>query len=125
MRNMSFSLTTLQVRSCSKDVTRRLGWSSLKPGEHFMAVEKALGLKKGEKVRKICECFCISNTPEPLKNILLNPVLAGSRTEVEREGFPDLSPQEFIQMFCREMKVSPGTVVNRIEFAYVDQGAGE
>ena len=33
MLNMSFALTTPQVRSQEKDVTRRLGWDDLKPGD--------------------------------------------------------------------------------------------
>jgi len=33
MRNMSFSLTTQQCREMTKDVTRRLGWAILKPGD--------------------------------------------------------------------------------------------
>ena len=32
-RNMSFALTTDQVRKQSKTVTRRMGWRKTKPGE--------------------------------------------------------------------------------------------
>lgn len=121
MRNMSFSLTTPQVRSRQKDVTRRIGWSNLRPGEHIMAVEKAMGLKRGEKIVKICELVCQSNTQEPLNFILIKPIRDGNPlTEVEREGFPDISPGEFVQMFCSKMGISPDTNVNRIEFRFVD-----
>ena len=37
MRNISFSLTTRQFRDGSKDVTRRVNWQNLKPGDHLMA----------------------------------------------------------------------------------------
>lgn len=50
MRNISFALTTPQFKSRSKDVTRRIGWWFLKPGDVVMGVEKGMGLKKGEKV---------------------------------------------------------------------------
>ena len=73
MRNMSFSLTTEQIRNRTKDVTRRLGWKNLKPGEHFRAVEKCQGLKKGEHIVKLYELECISNIPEPLKDIFFRP----------------------------------------------------
>ena len=43
-RNMSFMLTTEQVRNKTKTVTRRLGWWFLKPGEIVNAVEKGMGL---------------------------------------------------------------------------------
>ena len=121
MRNMSFSLTTEQVRNRTKDVTRRLGWKNLKPGEHFIAVVKALGLKKGERIVKICELECISNTPEPLKDIFFRPRRSGSRrTEVVREGFHEILPEEFVAMFVYHMHITPDTIVNRIEFKYVD-----
>src|SRR5688500_13795271 len=47
---MSFSLTTRQMRARAKTVTRRVGWLKLRPGAELLAVEKAMGLKKGEKV---------------------------------------------------------------------------
>ena len=46
MRNISFSMTTEQVRRREKTVTRRLGWSDLKPGTILQAVEKAQGLDR-------------------------------------------------------------------------------
>lgn len=49
MRRMSFSMTTAQMYARNKDVTRRFGWWFLKPGDRVMTVEKAMGLKKGEK----------------------------------------------------------------------------
>ncbi len=52
-RNMSFSMTTAQFRARTKTVTRRLGWWNLKPGDVIMGVEKAMGLKKGEKVKRL------------------------------------------------------------------------
>jgi hypothetical protein len=53
MRNMSFSLTTPQVYAGTKTVTRRLGWRFAKAGQRVCAVEKGMGLKKGEKVKRI------------------------------------------------------------------------
>lgn len=39
MRNMSFALTTPQILNRSKTVTRRAGWSFLKPGDIVCAVQ--------------------------------------------------------------------------------------
>ena len=50
MRLMSFSETTDQIRARTKTVTRRDGWDNLRPGERLWAVEKAMGLRKGQKV---------------------------------------------------------------------------
>ena len=111
-RNMSFSLTTEQVRNRSKTVTRRLGWWFLKPGDIVNAVEKAMGLKKGEKVKIICQIRIVSTRPEPLQDI--------TNSDIIKEGFPNMSIDEFIAMFCRSHKgCSPATIVNRIEFEYL------
>lgn len=45
-RNMSFAMTTDQIREQSKTVTRRFGWWFLKSGDVVCGVEKAMGLKK-------------------------------------------------------------------------------
>lgn len=112
MRNMSFFLTTRQVRERIKDVTRRLGWDDLKPGERVRAIVKGQGLKKGEKVERICVIECVSNRKEML--CAITPV------EVLREGFPAMSPADFVAMFCKANKCEPRDFVNRIEFKYVE-----
>jgi hypothetical protein len=53
VRNISFALTTAQVRARTKTVTRRVGWTFLKPGDLLQPVVKCRGLKKGERVEKI------------------------------------------------------------------------
>jgi hypothetical protein len=122
MRNMSFKLTTKQFLEGTKDVTRRTGWANLAEGEHFSAVEKSQGLKKGEKIKYLGQCICISNKAERLDDIITRPLRLGDchirnpRREVEREGFPFLSSKEFVEMFCKEMKCHPTTTVQRIEF---------
>lgn len=66
MRNMSFMLTTPQMYSGTKKVTRRIGWWNLKPGDVVMAVEKGMGLKKGEKVVQIYQIMIVETRPETL-----------------------------------------------------------
>lgn len=112
MRNMSFALTTAQFLDGSKDVTRRLGWRNLKPGTRFMGVKKAMGLKPGEKIERLGVCEVVSNRAELLDTI--------TPEDVVREGFPGMTPAEFVAMFCRHMGCEAGTVVNRIEFKRID-----
>lgn len=114
-RNMSFSMTTEAARTREKDVTRRLGWWSLRPGDVVQQVEKAMGLKRGEKVKKIHLIRIVSAKSEPL--IAMH---AHDDRECAREGFPDLTPDGFIDMFCRHNRVVSDTIVNRIEFEYLD-----
>lgn len=115
MRRMSFSLTKKQIRERTKTVTRRMGWDTLKSGERFLAVEKCMGLKKGEKHKILGLCECVSNHRERLKEITQN--------DVRLEGFPELRPEDFISLFWRKMRCHPNHFVNRIEFKYVDQEA--
>ena len=68
-RNMSFAMTKPQFLNRTKTVTRRLGWGFLKPGDVVMGVEKAMGLKKGEKVRKLGLIRIVSIRSEPLSAI--------------------------------------------------------
>ena len=110
-RNMSFSLTTDQVRNRTKTVTRRLGWWFLKPDEIVNAVVKAMGLKKGEKIERIDQICIIDTRPEPLNRI--------TKIECIKEGFPEMRPEAFIDMFCRShKKCRPDSIINRIEFEY-------
>ena len=117
MRNMSYSITTAQAYTQLKDITRRLGWWKLEPGDFVQQVEKGMGLKKGEKIKRIHVVRVISITYEPLSRITDD--IAYGRAEVIREGFPWMSPNQFVDMFCKSHKgCQPSTIVNRIEFAY-------
>ena len=91
-RNMSFMLTTNQIKNRTKTVTRRLGWWFLKPGDVVNACEKCMGLKRGEKVKKLCQIQIASTRPEPLNKV--------TSSECKKEGLPELTPTEFIKLFC-------------------------
>lgn len=117
-RNMSFSLTTKQFVERNKKVTRRLGWGNMKPGDQFYGCEKAMGLKKGEKVNRLGLCECVSNFPEPLQRMIDDPEYG--QQEAILEGFPDMTGAEFVEMFCRHQRVTPDFAPNRIEFKYVE-----
>ena len=112
MRNISFSLTTAQVKDRTKTVTRRLGWNGLKPGDRLQAVEKAMGLKRGEKVVKLCIIEVVSVRQEPLNMI--------SDEDVLLEGFPGKTKEWFVLFFCLHNGGGPLCPVSRIEFKYLD-----
>ena len=111
MRHMSFALTTEQIRNQTKTVTRRVGWEFLKVGDSVQAVEKAQGLKKGEKVTRLCVLDVTGVRRERL------PAITDS--DVVREGFPEMNAADFIELFCRVNRCQPDAVVTRIEFRYV------
>jgi len=118
MRNMSFILTTEQMKNRSKDVTRRLGWSFLKAGDVVMACVKCQGLGKGGKIEKIHPIRIVSVTREPLHAIWDVPI-RDNKLETTREGFPLMTSWQFIDMFRKEMKCLSCDMVNRIEFEHL------
>ena len=113
MKNISFSITTEQFKNRTKTVTRRLGWKNLKAGQHLMGCKKCMGLKSGEKIEKLGEIRVVSVRREVLAEIRQHP------EDCKKEGFPEMTPKEFEQMFCEEMHSNPLTMVTRIEFEYV------
>lgn len=110
-RNMSFAMTIEQVNAKTKTVTRRFGWWFLKPGDEVRGVEKAMGLKKGEKIKPLAMVRIVSTRAEPLNTI--------TQDDVIKEGFPDWNPEQFVQMLVDHYKVKPDSIVNRIEFEYI------
>jgi len=111
-KNISFSMTTSQVKNQSKTVTRRQGWKSLKAGTLLQPIIKGMGLKKGEKVKKIGGLIkVVSVTSVQICEI--------SKKDVINEGFPNFEPRQFIEMYCKANKVKPLDYCNRIVFEYI------
>jgi len=111
MRLMSFRLTVEQMRARTKTVTRRFGWWDLKPGDLVQPVVKGQGIPKGGHAEPI---------GGPIRIIATGwePLFVVNEHECRREGFPELTPAEFVAMICRHYRCSPGDIINRIEFAY-------
>lgn len=115
MRLMSFTHTADAMRWRLKTVTRRAGWRNLRPGDRVLAVVKHRGRKPGEPLDVLGVIEITSNRREPLSAI--------TAAEVEREGFGDLPPAEFVREFCRKIGGNPQTVINRIEFKFLEEEA--
>ena len=114
-RNISFFLTTPQFLAGTKDVTRRLGWSFLKAGDELMAIEKGQGLKKGETVVQLGLIKIVGVSTERLDQMIRFP--AYGIDECRREGFPEMTPHEFVEFFCKSHKgCYPKKLITRIEF---------
>lgn len=123
MRNISFALTTHQFRDRSKTVTRRIGWTKLKPGDLLMGVVKGMGLKPGEKVERLGAIRVVSVRQEELQAMTRD--LDYGFKETTLEGYPAGTvkhyPSAFVEFFCASHKgCTPSTLVTRIEFEYVD-----
>jgi len=111
MRRMSFSLTKEAVLLQNKTITRRQGWAKLKVGQLVQPIEKGMGLKKGEK-QKLIGC------PIRIRDIRWEPIEAITPSDVVLEGFPDMSVEEFIFMYCKANKVKPSDFCRRIWYEY-------
>lgn len=112
MRHMSFALTTAQYENRTKTETRRLGWWRIRRGEMFMGVEKSQGLKKGQKVQKLHASQVEMAWNEPLNKL--------TQEACVREGFPHLTPKQFVTMFCKHNKCERRTLVRVIRFRHLE-----
>lgn len=113
-RLMSFALTEPQLLNGMKTVTRRVGWLTLKEGDELVAVRKAMGLKKGESVKRLARLRVMSVRREPLNTI--------TQADCRAEGFPGHTPESFVAFFCRTHPgCTPRTEITRIEFEMVER----
>ena len=118
MRNISFALTTPQFIDGSKDVTRRLGWEFLQPGDRLMACEKCQGIQKGGLVR-LGPIEILDVRREPLNRMITDPEYG--LEDAIREGFPKLTGCGFVHMFCHHMSCDSNTIITRIQFRKIDR----
>lgn len=127
MRNISFHLTQPQIHAQTKTVTRRVGWLWLvehmarpNPPEILLQpIVKGQGIPKGGHVQKIGGPIRILDARrEMLDEVIVSPEYG--TLECEAEGFPHLTPTEFVHFFC---KTHPSTVptseITRIQFEYL------
>lgn len=110
-RNMSVALTTQQVMDETKDVTRRLRWLHVYVGDELNLVNKTMGFKKSEKPVVFKRVRVVSIRREALAEI--------TPDDCRREGFPHLTPAEFVAFFCKHNKCTPATIITRIEWSYI------
>ena len=110
-RNISFAHTTPQFLARTKTVTRRSGWAWLEPGTVLMGCRKCRGLKPGEPLERLGRIRVVSVRREPLAAV--------TAADVVREGYPGMSPAEFVRVYCSQMGCAPDAVVTRIEYEYL------
>lgn len=112
-RLMSVAMTEQAVRDRVKTVTRRQRWLMLKVGDRLTLCRKVQGRKPGEPLERLAEVEVVDVRREPLCHV--------TDAEVAREGFPGMSPVEFMTRFFVEAQgIAPSDLVTRIEFRYLD-----
>lgn len=114
---MSFAHTTAQMRAREKTVTRRIGWQDLRPGTMLLAVEKVMGLRKGQRQEVLGTIRVVSVRQETLGELLRADNYGVE--EMALEGFPGRSPQDFVSWLigCTP-GLLPESVITRIEFEH-------
>lgn len=114
-RLMSVALTEQAVVDRAKTVTRRLGWTFLKPGDRLTLCRKVQGRRRAdgtvEPLVRLAEVEVVSVRRERLTAI--------TTADVRREGFPDWRPVDFRVFFAQAMRVPSNAEVTRIEWRYV------
>lgn len=109
---MAVTHTTPQVRARTKTVTRRVGWKTLTPGTYVTLCQKVRGRVPGQPLDRITTVRVTNVRREPLDRLTADPAYGAA--EMALEGFPGMSPDEFITRFF------PGHSgdVTRIEWEY-------
>jgi hypothetical protein len=128
-RLMSVAMTTDAVIERRKTVTRRLNWWEDKNGRRLLTAgdrltlcRKVQGRKPGEPIDRLAEVEVVSRRREPLFRMLEDR--AYGVAEVESEGFPGMSPNDFVNnYFVLAQGMSVHDVVTRIEWRYLDDEA--
>lgn len=108
---MSVSLTERAVVERRKTVTRRLGWTFLRPGDRLTLCRKVMGRKPGEPLVRLAEVEVVSVDRRPLHDV--------DDEDVAREGFAGRDGMWFVQFFMDHMRCDPGTEVTRVEWRYL------
>jgi hypothetical protein len=116
-RNMSFALTTDQIRDKSKTVTRRKKWLHVKEGDILNACVKCMGLRPGEQIQRLGQIRVKDVKRERLDRMESEHY---GKIEAAREGFPGMTGSEFVALFCEHMGGDGTQEVTRIEFEYLD-----
>lgn len=109
---MSVSLTEQAVVERRKTVTRRLGWTFLKPGDRLTLCRKVMGRKPGEQLVRLAEVEVV--------DVHIGPLWVVTPQDVVREGFDRWTPAEFIAFFTGHMRCESWTRVTRIEWRYLE-----
>lgn len=115
MKNMSFAMTTRQVLNRTKTVTRRDGWLKAKAGDLARPVDKTMGFRKGERPRPLFD----DGTVIRFVDVRREPLEAITPEDVAAEGFPGMTPAEFVAMYRRHGDRAADGLVTRIEYEYV------
>jgi hypothetical protein len=124
MRLMSFALTTAQILAQTKTVTRRMGWKTAKVGDVVQPIVKGQGIPKGGKVERLgCPIRFTTVDRKWITELCEAGNEAYGCSEVVDEGFPDLSPEEFVTMFTRTHPAAAHFPVTRIAFEYLEPKA--
>jgi hypothetical protein len=114
-RLMSVALTEQAVVERRKTVTRRLGWTFLKPGDRLTLCRKVMGRKPGEPLVRLAEVEVVDVRRERLWEMCT--------ADVAREAVPGIetiSAVRWAEWFAAKMGCGVGTEVTRIEWRYLD-----
>ena len=115
-KRMSFFLTQDPIRSLTKFVTRRNieTWVDARPGDRLLPIEKGQGLKAGESQKLLLPARW------QIELVSCDERLIGDidRADCILEGFPDMTPNDFVDMYAANSAKQVKTV-RRFLFRYV------
>lgn len=131
-RLMSVALTEAAVLEQRKTVTRRSGWSFLRPGDQLELCRKVMGRRRGEPLIRLCIVEVVDVRQERLSAITAGDVVREGFTAAELAPYADdpaepLTDEDLAAAFCRFFVEHIGggihQQVTRIEWRYLEQKA--
>lgn len=125
-RLISVAYTAEQVIARTKTVTRRLGWWEdrrgrriVHPGDQLTCCRKVMGRKPGEPLVRLAQVEVVDVRRERLS--LMIEHRAYGLAECDREGFPELNPETFIdRYFVQAQGIPADAEVTRIQWRYLE-----
>jgi hypothetical protein len=90
-----------------------MGWGYARPGQRVTLCRKVMGRRRGEPLVRIVDVEILDVRRERLDTITPDEVIA--------EGFPGLTPAQFVRFFCDSHKgCTPASEVTRIQWRYLE-----
>ena len=115
---ISFAMTLDACRERRKIETRRNGWAHAHAGLHLLAVDRVMGFRKGERVDDVVELLGVVRVLEARRE----PLNAITVEGCTHEGLPDLTPERFVERYCKAMRHMPKLDVTVLRFAWLCAG---
>ena len=116
MRLISFAKTTEQFVEGLKTETRRDGWRRAHVGDMLQPVNRLPRVGAGKWWPLLWRGEYRHIQLDLVERVRLGDI---TKEQVQKEGFPEMSPVEFVRFYCAPRQPDPDRIVTRLSFVPV------